>query len=126
MPQRIVADPEGGLPGRIQDDGTWVQGVYRVVAIVYGPGEVVDGGDCTTLAELRAKYWDPTRRSLVIPFNGGTYEFGSKLLGQMTDAAVIQIRREFSYPTTDGPPKECACGELSFRHSASYHASTGR
>ena len=40
MPTRIVADPEGGFPGKIEDGGTWVQGFYKMVAYAYGPGEI--------------------------------------------------------------------------------------
>ena len=127
MPLRIVADPEGGFPGKIEDKGTWVQGIYRLVAYAYGPGEVVPAGiDRATIAELRAKYWNSERRALVIPFpskSGRTYEFGPKLLSQTTDTTVVHVRPEFSF-TREGPPSEvCSCGKLTVRHAVSYHDS---
>ncbi|HEX9437172.1 MAG TPA: hypothetical protein VGA16_08465 [Candidatus Limnocylindria bacterium] len=112
MPTRIVADPEGGFPGKIEDGGTWVQGFYKMVAYAYGPGEIPPPDiDRATIAELRARYWDPTRRALVIPWRGGrTFEFGPKLLSQTNDATVVHVRPEFHMPTKDVPPKECFCG----------------
>lgn len=121
MPQRIVSDPKGGLPGNWQVKNGTYQGVYRITAIVYGPNEAVEAGDRTTLPELRAKYWDAARRSLVIPFNGGSYEFGSDLLSQADDTTVIQIRYEF-WDSNPAPQRECNCGRLSFRHAVAYHS----
>jgi hypothetical protein len=127
MPKRVVADPEGGFPGQIEEGGTWVQGIYRIVAYVYGPGEVPPAEiDRATTAELRAKYWDPARRALVIPLGSGTYEFGPKLLSQTTDATVVIVRAEFSYPHRGPKPEVCSCGRLSFRHSVSYHDTAGQ
>lgn len=107
MPRRIVADPENGLPGKIEEHGTWVQGIYRVVAYAYGPGEIAPSdADRATIAELRAKYWNAGRRALVIPFNGAEYEFGAKLLNQTTDQTVVHVRREFFVPGHFDKPKE--------------------
>ena len=109
MPRRIVADPESGLPGNIQDNGTWVQGTYKVVAYAYGPDETPPADiDRATIAQLRAKYWDSGRQALVIPFNGGTYEFGPKLLRQTTDATVVHVAREFFIPGKFDKPKAAA------------------
>jgi hypothetical protein len=69
MPKRVVADPEDGYPGKIEDKGKWVQGIYRYVAYVYGPGEV-PYASAESMAELRAKHWDPSQQALVIPFTG--------------------------------------------------------
>ena len=123
MPKRFVADPEGGVPGRMEEHGTWVQGMYRMAAYAYGPGEVPPADiDQATMAELRTKYWDPARRALVIPFTGGrTFEFGPKLLSEVSDTTVVHVRPEFSYPLEGPPPKECTCGTLSFRHAVGYH-----
>src|SRR5687767_2986415 len=109
MPKRFVADPEGGVPGRIEAHGTWIQGMYRMVAYVYGPGEAPPADiDQATIAELRTKYWSPARRALVIPFTGGrTFEFGPKMLNGATDTTVDHVRPEFSYPHEGPPPKEC-------------------
>jgi hypothetical protein len=126
MPRRIVAEPREGLPGKWEEkNGSRSKGAYRIAAVVYGPGEAVDAGDRTTLPELRAKYWNPERRSLVIPFNGGTYEFGSELLRQAGDTSVIQIRKEFWYSK---PPRveTCICGKLSFPHAVQYHGNNTR
>jgi hypothetical protein len=96
-----------------------------MVAYAYGPGEVVPAGiDRATVAELRAKYWNSERRALVIPFpsqSGRTYEFGPRLLSQITDATVVHVRPEFSYPHEGPPPQVCSCGKLSVRHAVSYH-----
>ena len=111
MPKRIVADPEGGVPGKIQDDtGKWVNGFYKYVAYVYGPDENPPSGiSLTTIAELRARYWDPARSALVIPRHGdarhGTFEFGSKLLSHASDSAVVHIRPEFLIPGNFPRPK---------------------
>ena len=128
MPQRVVADPEGGVPAKIEDHGTWVQGVYKMVAYVYGPGEVARADiDQATIAELRAKYWDSARRSLVIPFTGGrSFEFGAELLSENTDTTVVHVRPELSYSDPGPKPKECSCGKLSFRHAVEYHARNDR
>jgi hypothetical protein len=128
MPKRVVADPEGGVPGRLEERGTWVQGMYRMVAYVYGPGEVAPADiDQETTAELRGKYWDPARRSLVIPFTGGrTFEFGPELLHGNADTTVVHVRPEFSYADPGPPPEECSCGRLSFRHAVEYHARNDR
>ena len=99
---RIVADPEVGFPGKIEDDGKVVDGFYTFVAYVYGAGEVPPQGiDLTTIAELRAQYWNPRRRALVIPRPGGRpdgYEFGDKLLSHVTDTTVVFVRPEFVIP----------------------------
>jgi hypothetical protein len=106
MPKRIVADPESGFPGKIEDGGKLVEGFYKFVAYVYGPGEVPPAGiDRATIAELRAKYWDPARRALVIPRHIGTFEFGSKLLSHATDTTVVHIRPEFLIPGRFPRPK---------------------
>ncbi len=105
MPKRIYADPEGGFPGKIEDGGKRVQGFYKMVAYAYGPGELVPAGiDRATIAELRAKYWDPARRALVIPWRGGrTFEFGPNLLSQTTETTVVHVRPEFHMPGAPGP-----------------------
>ncbi len=105
MPRRIVADPEAGFPGKIEESGTWAQGFYKMVAYAYGPGEVVpDSTDRATIAELRAKYWDPSRKVLVIPWRSGrSFEFGPKLLSQTSDATVVHVRPEFHMPGAPGP-----------------------
>ncbi|MGH2492300.1 MAG: hypothetical protein ACRDF9_12405 [Candidatus Limnocylindria bacterium] len=127
MPRRVVADPEGGFPGKMEEGGTWVQGIYRYVAYVYGPGEVPPAGiDLATIAELRAKYWNSERGTLLVPFPGGrTYEFGPKLLSQTTDTTVVHVRPEFWFPHGGPPPEVCSCGRLSFRHAVSYHDTAG-
>ena len=123
MPKRIVADPESGYPGTIEDKGTRVQGIYRYAAYVYDQGEV-PYASADSMAELRAKYWDPSQQALVIPFTGGrTYEFGSKLLSQTTDTTMVLVRVEFQFPHEGPPPEVCSCGRLSFRHAVSYHES---
>lgn len=128
MPIRIVADPQGGFPGKIEEKGTWVQGLYKMVAYVYGPGEVVPAGiDRATIAELRAKYWDPTRRALVIPWRAGRiFEFGPELLSETTDTTVVHVRPEFSHRHRGPKPEVCSCGSLSFRHSVSFHDTAGQ
>ena len=125
MPKRIVAEPESGFPGQIEERGTWVQGVYRMVAYVYGPDELAPTGiDRATITELRAKYWDPARQALVIPLGSRhTFELGHELLTHVPDTAVIHVRPEFSYPHEGPPPKECSCGTLSFRHAIEFHDS---
>ena len=127
MPERIVGDPEGGFPGKFEDrDGKWVQGIYRYVAYVYGAGEV-PYSSAESMADLRAKYWNPSRQALVIPFTGGcTYEFGSKLLSQTTDSTMVLIRVEFQFPHGGPPPEICTCGKLSFRHAVEYHGHNDR
>ena len=89
---------------------------------MYGPGEV-PYASAESMAELRAKYWDPSQRALVIPFTGHTYEFGPKLLSQTTDTTMVLIRIEFQFPHEGPPPEVCSCGRLSFRHAVSYHES---
>jgi hypothetical protein len=121
MPKRIVGDPETGYPGTWDDNGKRVQGIYRYVAYVYGADEV-PYVHAKSMAEQRANYWDPSRQALVIPFTGGhTYEFGSKLLSQTTDATMVLIRVEFQFPHQGPPPEICSCETFSFRHAVSYH-----
>jgi hypothetical protein len=105
MPKRIIGDPETGYPGTWDDNGKRIQGIYRYVAYVYGADEV-PYVHAKSMAEQRAKYWDPSRQALVIPFTGGqTYEFGSKLLSQTTDATMVLIRVEFQFPHQGPPPR---------------------
>ena len=102
MPKRIVADPEAGFPGKIEDGGRIVAGFYTFVAYVYAPDEATPQGiDLTTIAQLRARYWNPLREALVIPRAGGRsggYEFGHKLLSQVTDTTIVHVRPEFVIP----------------------------
>ena len=121
MPQRIVADPETGYPGTMEDDhGEPVHGVYRYAAYVYGAGEVYAYAE--SMAQLRAKYWNPSHQALVIPFTGGrTFVFGTKLLSQTTDATMVLIRVEFQLHHEGPPPEICSCDRLSFRHAVEYH-----
>ena len=126
MPKRVIGDPETGYPGTMEDHGKLVQGVYRYVAYVYGAGELPQT-NAKSMAELRAKYWDPSREALVIPFTGGrTYEFGSRLVRQTTDTTMVVIQMEFQFPHEGPPPEICSCGKLSYRHAVSYHASVGQ
>ena len=126
MPNRIVGDPETGHPGTIEDSGKRVEGIYRYVAYVYGADEV-PYVHAESMAELRAKYWEPSREALVIPFTGGrTYEFGSKLLSQTTDTTMVLIRVEFQFQHQGPPPEICSCERFSFRHAVSFHASVGQ
>jgi hypothetical protein len=126
MPKRIVADPETGHPGTLEDHGKRVLGIYRYVAYVYGAGEI-PYRSAESMAELRAKYWDPSQQALVIPFTGGlTYEFGTKLLSQTADTTMVLIRVEFQFPHEGPPPEVCSCGKLSFRHAVEYHAVNDR
>ena len=121
MPERIVGDPETGHEGTLDHDGKRVRGIYRYVAYVYGAGEI-PYRSAEPMAELRAKYWDPSRQALVIPFTGElTYEFGTKLLSQTTDATMVLIRVEFQFPHEGPPPEICSCETVSFRHAVSYH-----
>ena len=121
MPKRIVADPETGYPGTLEDQGKPVRGTYRYAAYVYGAGEV-PYASAESMAELRAKYWNPSRQALVVPFTGGrTYEFGTKLLSQTTDATMVLIRVEFQFRDDGPPPEICSCERLSFRHAVEYH-----
>ena len=109
MPRRIVAHPEGGFPGKIEDGGIKVQGFYKLVALVYERDEVPQRGlELTTIAELRAKYWNPSRLTLVIPSPGGrrdAYEFGPELLRDTTDATVVHVRPEFVIPGNFASPR---------------------
>jgi hypothetical protein len=127
MPRRIWADPEGGFPGKWeQNDGTWVQGTYRYLAYVYGPGDVPDAS-AKSIAELRAKYLEESQGALVVPFPGGrTFTFGPKLLSDTTDATMVLIGITFSYPHEGPPPEVCSCGKLSFRHAVEYHGNNSR
>jgi hypothetical protein len=121
VPKRVVADPESGYPGTIEDNGTHVQGIYRFAAYVYRPGEVPDAS-AESMAQLRAKYWDASQQALVIPFTGGrTYELGAKLINRTTDSTMVLIRIEFQFADNSPPPEICTCGKLSFRHAVEYH-----
>jgi hypothetical protein len=79
-----------------------------------------------TVAELRAMYWDPALRALVIPVGRHRFAFGRKLLSETTDTTAVQIQSHFRYTTTDGPPRVCSCGKLSFRHAVAYHDTAAR
>lgn len=109
MPRRFVAHPESGYPGKIEDDGKIVQGFYKLAAFVYDAGEVAPSRiELTTIGELRAKYWDPTRRALVVPGPGARrdpYEFGPELLDGTTDTTVVHVRPEFLIPGKFPRPK---------------------
>ena len=110
MPKRIIADPVNGFPSTIEDGGKRVQGFYKMVAYVYGPGEVPPAGiDLTTIAELREKYWDAARQILVIPRHGdarsGAFEFGPDLLSETTESTVVHVRPEFVIPGRFPRPK---------------------
>jgi hypothetical protein len=124
MPTRVVATPERGYPGTLDEPGKGarVHGIYRYVAYVYGPDEIPYPA-AESMAELRAKYWDPSRRALVVPFTGHTFEFGTELLGQTTDTTMVLIRIEFQYPHEGPTPEQCSCGTLSFRHAVAFHES---
>jgi hypothetical protein len=121
MPRRILAYPQD-VPGHFDNpNGQRLQGVYNLVAYVYGPQEEVPAGR-TTLRELRALHWDSTQQSLVVPFTGDTkFTFGPDLLNLIDDRDIVQI--EFSSPHAGPPPEVCSCGKLSFRHAVSYHES---
>jgi hypothetical protein len=122
VPRRILAHPQNGVPGTFDEpNGQRLQGVYKVVAYVYGPGEAVPAGR-TTLRELRALHGDPAQQSLVVPFTGDTtFTFGPDLLNQIDDTDIVQI--EFSSPGGGPKPEVCSCGKLSVRHAVSYHDS---
>lgn len=104
MPRRIVAVPLDGIPGTFEeDDGRHVDGFYRKVAYVYDPSEAAPVGR-RTLAELKAKYWSASSRSLIIPFANGAFTFGPDLLGQTSDATLIYLRTEFWYKPAAASP----------------------
>ncbi|MDQ3400383.1 MAG: hypothetical protein M3470_05230 [Chloroflexota bacterium] len=109
MPRRFVAHPERGFPGKIEDEGKVVEALYKIAALVYDPGEVPPRRiELTTIGELRAKYWNPTRRALVIPGPGArphTYEFGPELLDQTTDTTLVNVRPEVLIPGKFPRPK---------------------
>jgi hypothetical protein len=129
MPLRIVAEPEEGFPGKMQDGDTWVQGTYRMVAYVFAPEEVPPRGTAVaTIDELRAKYWNAKRHALVIRFPSRgphTYEFGHALL-KLSGAALVHVRPEFSWRSEGPMPQVCSCGELSLRHAVEYHVNSGK
>lgn len=94
MPTRIPAQPQD-VPGHLKETGKRVQGLYNLVAYVYGPQEDVPAGR-TTLSELRALHGGGTQQSLVVPFTGDIkFTFGPDLLRLNGDRVIVQI--EFAY-----------------------------
>lgn len=119
VPRRILAHPQDGVPGTIEEAGQRVHGVYYLAAYLYGPEETMPAG-MDTLSKLRALHGSPTQRSLVVPFTGeAKFTVGSDSLGVPDDRVIVLI--EFSYPDSGPPPEVCSCGKLSFRHAVSYH-----
>jgi hypothetical protein len=103
MPRRFVANPESGYPSKIEQEGKKVDAFTMMVALVFGAGEEVypRGIEVTSIGDLRAKYWDPTRRALVIPGPGSRrnpYEFGPELLNETTDTMLVHVRPEVLIP----------------------------
>jgi hypothetical protein len=110
MARRFVAHPKRGYPGKIEENEKKVDAFYMMVALVFDPDEEVypRGIEVTTVGELRAKYWDATRRALVVPGPGSRrlpYEFGPELLDQTTDTTRVHIRPEALIPGRFPRPK---------------------
>jgi hypothetical protein len=105
VPRRIFAHPQNGVPGHFDNpNGQRLQGVYNLVAYVYGPEEDVPAGR-TTLRELRVLHGNPTQQSLVVPFTGAKFTFGPDLLNQIRDTDIVQIEFASMPPKVKSPPR---------------------